>query len=130
MNGEAYNRRGDDPAIKAISDDLARLSEQYRTHITKEDDTSFSSLVRKNLPVLVALVLQAIGFVWWLGSFVGDVKRNQELTNLKLSYLEKQLGEWYSKSDAARDMALRDSVDNEMKRRIDTLENIFSRGSR
>lgn len=123
MNGHGPNRRADDPAIKKISDELEALASDYKLHVKREDDTSIGSLVRKNIPVIFALVVQAVGMAWWFGGFVGEVKKNQEVTNLKLSYLEKQISEWYSKSDAVRDMALRDSVDAEIKRRLDALEN-------
>lgn len=123
MNGHGPNRRADDPAIKKISDDLDTLAADYKQHVRRDDDTSIAAVVRKNMPVIFALVVQAIGLVWWFGGFVGEVKRNQEVTNLKLTYLERQVSDWYSKSDAVRDMALRDSVDADIKRRIDALEN-------
>lgn len=123
MNGEGHNRRDIDPLITQIGEDLSNLTRRYETHVTREDDTSLGAQLRKNMPVLLGLVIQAIAGVWWFSGFVGQVQKNQELTNLKLSYLEKQVSDWYSKSDALRDMALRDSVDNEIKRRIDALEN-------
>lgn len=123
MNGHGPNRRGDDPAIKQISDDLADLTTQYRDHVASDSDTSFSALLRKNMSVLVGLAAQLLIGVWLVSGFVAGIEAKQEVTNLKLGYLEKRIEDWYSKGDAARDMALRDSADADMRRRLEALEN-------